>query len=123
MTHTKAQKFEMGNEVIDVNGNSKSTKFKVIDVNWYVSDDTFKRRDCWEYTCVNTGNTKVINFFYEWELKLSSEICEYEAYGNEMVGKRVKDVELSCSHLEVTFTDGSTSKFEFEGLNYGEECV
>jgi len=111
------QKFDLGAEVIDSNGNSKSPKYKVVDINWYETTDRLQIRNCWEYTCINVDNPKDVKFFYEWGLKLSSEICEYEAYGNKMIGKTVKDVDFDSNDLIITFENGSVARF---GADYGQ---
>lgn len=111
------KKFFLQDEIIDSNGNSKSTKYKIIDINWYESKDTFKQPSCWEYTCANVNDKKDIKFFYEWKIKLSSEVCPYEEYGNKMVGKTVEDVEFCDDELVIKFTDGYEAKFTAE---YGQ---
>ena len=117
LRNMQPQKFELGVEVIDSNGNSKSPKYKIVDANWYETTDSFQRSSCWEYTCINVDNPKIVLFIYEWKLKLSSEICEYEAYGNKMIGKTVKDVDFDSNNLIITFEDGSVARF---GVDYGQ---
>jgi hypothetical protein len=114
------QKFSIGNEIIDLNGNSKSTKYKIIDVNWSESINTLVRKSCWRYTCSVVGDPEDIEFFYECEIKLSSDVCPCESYGNKMVGKTVKDVEFGWEELIIKFTDGYQAKFTAEcGQNQG----
>ena len=115
--NTPSKKFEIGAEVIDSNGNSKSPKYKVVDINWYETTDSFRVRSCWEYTCIDIDNPKDVQFFYEWELKLSSEICKYEVYGSKMVGKTVKDVDFDSDDLVITFENGYIARF---GADYGQ---
>tara|TARA_R110002012_G_scaffold92271_1_gene224196 strand:+ start:959 stop:1354 length:396 start_codon:yes stop_codon:yes gene_type:complete len=114
---TPSKKFGVGAEVIGICGNSRSTKYKVVDINWYETTDSFQRSSCWEYTCINVSNPKDVQFSFEWELKLSSEICKYEVYGSKMIGETVKDVDFDHDDLIITFENGSVAKF---GAGYGQ---
>ena len=117
LKNMQPKKFELSEEVIDSNGNSISPKYKGVDIYWYETTNSLLRRSCWEYTCISVDNFKDVEFFYEWELKLSSEICEYEAYGNKMIGKTVKDVDFDSDNLIITFENGSVARF---GADYGQ---
>ena len=109
--------FGIGSIVKLCGGNSKATKHKVIDVNWYETDNSFLRRSCWKYTLSEVGNPEKIYLTMNGSWKMWSTLCPYEYYVEGMRGKTVCDVEFDEDALTLQFTDGTTYKF---GADYGQ---
>ncbi len=113
-------KFCINQEVRDYNGNSLSTVYVVLDVNWFAPKDKSSSEHCFRYTLKHSDAPSEIIFLREWELKSTDELCPYEVYGNKMVGKTVKSVEFSSENLLITFEDDCIAKFSADCCqNYG----
>lgn len=118
MKHSNEQEYFVGDEVREINGNSLSPKYKVIDVNWYETTDSFQRRSQWKYTTAEVGSPDNVAFFFGYEIKSAFTLCPYEAYGDKMVGKVVKEVFFNQNQLIIDFEDGYKAEFEACGGEY-----
>jgi hypothetical protein len=113
-------KFCINQEVRDYNGNSLSTVYVVLDVNWFAPKDKSSSEYCFRYTLKHSDAPSEIIFLREWELKSTDELCPYEVYGNKMVGKKVSHVDFTSDKLTIHFEDGYVSNFTADcNQNYG----
>lgn len=107
LTKTYIPKFPVGTEVRTSCGNSRTPIYEVLK---YTPPDG--KGSHAKYVILNTEVENDVRFEYEWSIKLATEVCEYEVYGDKMVGKTVKTVDYNEEGLLINFTDETNATFE-----------
>ncbi len=103
-------KFKCQDEVRIKGTNSRSPTYEVLKVR--TCTGTFRYSEC---IIVNTKDLQDVRIETCLNLKLASDVCEYEVYGDKMVGRTVKEVTYNQEGLHIVFEDGYEASYEVEG--------